>query len=206
MKKENRRAISIPVLLHRDGGAVDAHYPGVALHGINLARLTEAARATTEYPPGYPLRSYDYHSPDADTERLRFVLTFMNENSRPGFGKISLHGDGLGAPTPELIEKRARELALIAERDPNDFNDGDWDQAQRELMGVATHSAPEETRENAELIDDWDVVPGSTGERAPRAGVDDDETVGQQLVSDGLDEAAHDQMVEARKEELSHEG
>ncbi len=112
----------------------------------------------------------------------------------------------MGAPTPELIEKRAREIALIAERDPDEFTDGDWDQAQRELMGRTAASAPEETRENAELTDDWETVAASTGERAPRAGVDDDEMIGEKLVSDGLDEAAHDQMVAARKEELSQEG
>ncbi len=129
----------------------------------------------------------------------------MKQNSQPGFGKISVHGDGLGAPTPELIEKRAREIALIAERDPNEFNDGDWDQAERELMGALTSTAPEETPENAEMTDDdWAVVPGSTGERASRAG-DDEETVGEKLVSGGLEEAAHDQMVEARKEERLHE-
>ncbi|HEY2615131.1 MAG TPA: hypothetical protein VGI42_05440 [Chthoniobacterales bacterium] len=130
----------------------------------------------------------------------------MNENSQPGFGRIVVHGNGVGAPTPELIEKRAREIALIAERDPNQFTDADWDQAQRELMGTATTSAPEETRENAELTEEWSVVPSTTGERAPRAGVDDDETLGEKLVSDGLEEAAHDQMLAARKEELEQEG
>ncbi|MDQ3626129.1 MAG: hypothetical protein M3372_03235, partial [Verrucomicrobiota bacterium] len=99
----------------------------------------------------------------------------MNENSQPGFGKISTHGDGMGAPTPELVEKRARELALIDERNPDEFTDGDWDQARAELMGVATGAAPEETPETAELTDDWDVVASDTGHRAPRAGVDDDE-------------------------------
>jgi len=60
---------------------------------------------------------------------------YMNENSQPSFGKISVHGDGVGAPTPEMIERRAREIALIDERDPNDFTDSDWEQAHRELMG-----------------------------------------------------------------------
>jgi hypothetical protein len=130
----------------------------------------------------------------------------MNENSQPGFGKISVHGDGMGAPTPELIEQRAREIALIAERDPKDFTDADWEQAREELLGVATNAAPEETAENAELEDDWDVVASDTGHRAPRAGVDDDEMLGEKLVAGGLEEAAHDQMLQARHEELSQEG
>ena len=128
----------------------------------------------------------------------------MNEHSQPRFGKISVHGDGVGAPTPELVEKRAREIALIDERNPDEFNDGDWDEAQRELMGVGSTGAPEETETNATLVDDWEVVASDTGHRAPRAG-EDDETVGERLVSDGLEEAAHDQMLEARKEESEKE-
>ena len=130
----------------------------------------------------------------------------MNEYSQPGFGKISMHGDGMGAPTPELVEKRAREIALIDERDPDEFTDADWEQARRELLGVATNGAPEETPESATLEDEWPVVAADTGERAPRAGVDDDEMLGQQLVEGGVEEATHDSMVEAAKTEQSQEG
>ena len=49
----------------------------------------------------------------------------MNENSQPPFGKITVHGNGMGAPTPEMVEKRAREIALIDERNPDDFTDPD---------------------------------------------------------------------------------
>jgi hypothetical protein len=129
----------------------------------------------------------------------------MNENSQPGFGKISVHGDGMGAPTPELIETRAREIALIAERNPDEFTDADWEQAKRELMGTVSRGAPEEIERSDEMPDDWEVTPTSTGERAPRAGVDDDEMLGEKLVSDGLEEATHDQMLQARKEDLSQE-
>ena len=127
----------------------------------------------------------------------------MNDNSQPA-GKISLHGNGLGAPSPDEVEKRAREIALIAERDPDEFTDADWDQARRELLGAQATNPPEETPENAEVVEEWNVVASSIGHRAPR--VEDEENLGEQLVSDGLEEAAHDQMVEARKEELEQEG
>lgn len=127
----------------------------------------------------------------------------MNDHSHPA-GKISLHGNGLGAPSPDEVEKRAREIALIAERDPDEFTDADWDQARRELLGALATTPPEETPENAEVVEEWNVVASSSGHRAPR--VEDEENLGEQLVSDGLEEAAHDQMVEARKEELQQEG
>jgi hypothetical protein len=128
----------------------------------------------------------------------------MNDNSLPAAGKISLHGDGLGAPSPDTVEKRAREIALIAERDPDEFTDADWEQARRELLGNQPAGAPEETNENAEVVEEWNVVASSTGHRAPR--IEDEENLGEKLVTDGIEEAAHDQMVEARKEELEQEG
>lgn len=131
----------------------------------------------------------------------------MDEYSQPVAGKISVHGNGLGAPSPEEVEKRAREIALIDERDPEDFTDADWDQASRELHGTALPNAPEETKENVNLEDEWEIVANNKGHRVPRPGVDEnEETLGQHLVEDGLEEATHDQMLEARKEELEQEG
>ena len=130
----------------------------------------------------------------------------MNDYPREGLGKISVHGNGVGVASPEAVEKRAREIAMIDERDPNEFTDADWNQAREELMGVEHASAPEETEQNAKVTEEWNVVPSSTGHRAPRPGVEEDETLGEQLVTDGLEEAAHDQMLEARREELEEEG
>ena len=129
----------------------------------------------------------------------------MNEYSQPGFGKISVHGDGMGAPTEELVEKRAREIALTNERNPDDFTDADWEQARAELMGVASDAAPEETADNAELTEEWSAVAADTGHRTGRAG-EDDEMLGQQLVEGGVEEATHDSMVEAARSEQSQEG
>jgi len=128
----------------------------------------------------------------------------MNDHLHPNHGKIEIHGDGMGVASPDSVEKRAREIALIAERDPEEFTDADWDQARRELLGSQASNAPEETDDNAEVVEEWNVVASSTGHRAPR--VEDDENLGEQLVSDGVEEAVHDQMLEARKEELEQEG
>jgi len=130
----------------------------------------------------------------------------MNDYSQPGAGKISVHGNGVGAPSPEEVEKRAREIAMIDERNPDEFTDADWTQARRELLGAAVPLPPEETSQNADLVEEWEVVANNTGHRAPRAGLDEEETVGEQLVTGGLEEAAHDQMLEARREEIEQEG
>jgi hypothetical protein len=129
----------------------------------------------------------------------------MNEYSQPGFGKISMHGDGMGAPTTELVEKRAREIALLNERNPDEFTDADWEQARAELMGLGSNSAPEEIAEVPEADEHWEVVASDTGRRAGRAG-EDDEMLGAQLVAGGVEEATHDSMVDAARSEQSQEG
>ena len=131
----------------------------------------------------------------------------MNENSHPGFGKISLHGNGMGAATPELIEKRAREIAMINERAPEDYTDGDWDQARKELLGLEEVAAADDANEVVEHMSERDDVPGENGHQSPRNGLEDDEeSLGTHLVADGLEEAAHDRMVEAAKEDQDAEG
>lgn len=129
----------------------------------------------------------------------------MKEKKSNG-GKIELHGSGMGVPASEDIERRAREIAMIDAREPDDFTDTDWNQAREELMGTENNSPPEETPENSEVTEEWEVVASSKGHRAPRQIPEEDESLGEHLVSDGREEAAHDQMLEARKEELEQEG
>src|SRR5438552_1964237 len=57
------------------------------------------------------------------------------KEKRPSSGKIELHGNGMGVPSPEDIERRAREIAMIDERNPDEFTDVDWSHAREELMG-----------------------------------------------------------------------
>jgi hypothetical protein len=131
----------------------------------------------------------------------------MNDYSQEGAGKISLHGNGMGLPSLEEVEKRAREIAMIDERNPDEFTDADWAQARKELLGAEHPTPPEETKQSAELTDDWYVAAASRGHRVPRPGVDEEEeTVGEHLVTGGVEEATHDQMLEARREELEQEG
>jgi hypothetical protein len=131
----------------------------------------------------------------------------MKENSKSGSGKISLHGNGMGVPSPEIVEARAREIAMIDERDPENFTDADWEQARRELHGGVVPQPPEENEGTLKLEEEWEITPDNRGHRVPRPGVDEDEeSLGEQLVSDGNEEASHDQMLEARKEEIEQEG
>src|SRR5690349_17638498 len=111
-------------------------------------------------------------------------------------GKIELHGGGIGVPSNEDIERRAREIAIIDERDADEFTDADWKQAREELMGVDDNDPPEEDDKTIKLETEWEITPDDRGRRVPRPGTEEDEeTVGEQLVTDGKDEAARDQML-----------
>lgn len=129
----------------------------------------------------------------------------MNDRSRAPHGKISLHGNGLGVPSPEMVEKRAREIAMIDERNPDEFTESDWKQAKDELTGVEGSHVPEMDDELSDELSERDDIPGASGHQVPNNGFDDDNSVGEELVSGGIEEAAHDQMVEARREELKEE-
>ena len=126
----------------------------------------------------------------------------MSDYSQPGTGKISVHGDGLGAPSPEQVEKRAREIAMIAERDPEDFTDADWDQARRELHGAAIPAPPEETTQNAEVVEEWEVVAPSAGHRVRARDSKTTKISGSNWWPAASRKRRHDQMVEAHREKL----
>jgi hypothetical protein len=131
----------------------------------------------------------------------------MNQRDETNDGKIELHGNGMGVPSPDDIERRAREIAMIDEREPDDFTDADWAQARRELSGESNTMPPEEDAKTLKLEGEWEVTPDDRGHRVPRPGIEEDEkSLGESLVSDGQEEAARDQMLEARREELEQEG
>ena len=141
---------------------------------------------------------------DANILKPACVLPVMNDRPHPPHGKIDVHGNGLGVPSPETVEKRAREIAMIDERNPDEFTEADWRQAKNELIGAEVLHAPEVDEVEDELSE-RDDISGASGHRVPKNGFDADENLGEELVCDGIEEAAHDQMLEARREELEEE-
>jgi hypothetical protein len=111
---------------------------------------------------------------------------------------------GIGTVTPEMVKKRAIELALINGRTADKVSTLDVEQAERELTGGSNLDPREE---NLEAIADskfGDPLPGSTGSQVPNS-IDDDEdsegrSIGEQLVGEGVNEAEHDQMLQAARD------
>lgn len=124
----------------------------------------------------------------------------MNDSKNPEtHGKISTASAGLGVPSPELVEQRARELAAIAGRSASGFTEEDFHQAKSELLGEASDHALEETASVVASLTEREVPVGIEGVHIPNIGPADENSIGEELVAEGVDEAAHDQMVEARK-------
>jgi hypothetical protein len=116
--------------------------------------------------------------------------------------RIILHDEGAGVPSPDVIEQRARELAVIAGRAASDYTDEDFRQAKREMMQEP--QLDDEAMEEAALPFEpgsGDVL-GGRETQAENFGGDDESTVGEELIREGMDEALHDEMLEASKKNI----
>jgi hypothetical protein len=118
--------------------------------------------------------------------------------SRPLRGKILNHDGGLGAPSPDLIQQRADELARINGRTRH--NEEDWRQAKIELHGGGHGDSWND--DDGEMVESAaDFYVGSRGHRAERVLPEDADNIVEELIVEGMDEAEHEQMLEAAREQ-----
>lgn len=115
-------------------------------------------------------------------------------------GKIIQHEEGLGLPDPEMVQRRALEIAHIDGR--KQFNQADWQQAKLELHG---HVEPE-ADDPLEAVTVPDEIAGSTGHKIEeRPPAEEPENIQAELFSEGMDEAVHDQMLQSSNQEDNEE-
>lgn len=119
-------------------------------------------------------------------------------------GILSENFTGIGPVTRAMVRARAIELALINGRTAHEMSQTDWEQARRELAGGSDLDAKEVILESAPESLRWDPVPGSPGHQAPESPSEDEDEEGrsetEQLVDQGVEEAEHDQMLQAARE------
>jgi hypothetical protein len=120
-------------------------------------------------------------------------------------GIIMENAGGIGTVTPAMVEARARELALINGHGSSGPTEADYQQAKRELTGEEEIDPQEENVESLPESEDWDPVPGSTGQQAAESLGEDEDAEGRseaaQMYEEGINEAEHDQMRRATEEE-----
>lgn len=118
-------------------------------------------------------------------------------------GSIAENFIGIGTVTREMVLKRARELALINGHSPKHVSESEYEQAKRELTGGSDIDPKEAVLETVPESGRGDPLPGSTGHKAPESSDEDEDDEGrseeEQLVEEGVNEAEHDQMLQAAK-------
>jgi len=119
-----------------------------------------------------------------------------DDESTPG--KIAIRGKGVGGITGSEVEQRALELALIDGR--SEPTAEDRQRARKELQGETLPDAIEEDNDaSVGLTRDPSEPPSDTGHQIPdREGLDE-EVMTERLALEGVEEAQHDQMLQARR-------
>ena len=116
---------------------------------------------------------------------------------------LIINSTGIGTVTRKMVRERATELALINGRSAKDVSATDWEQAKRELTGEPDFDPKEAVLESAPESERWDPLPGSTGHIVPVTSIDgeddDGRSMGEKLINEGVQEAEHDQMIQAAR-------
>ena len=119
-------------------------------------------------------------------------------------GVLTENFTGIGPVTRGMVRERAVELAAINGRSAPEVSKSDWEQAKRELAGAPAGDPKEALLESAPESQRWDPLPGSPGHQAPESPSEDEDDEGrsetEQLVAGGVEEAEHDQMLQAARE------
>ena len=120
-------------------------------------------------------------------------------------GKILDHADGIGEADQDMVEQRARELAEIDGFSAHEVNEGHRYRATQELRGADDPTMPNDDEGAiASLIERDDILGESGGATLPATNAAvhaDEQTIGEALYTEGIDEATHDRMAESRREE-----
>jgi hypothetical protein len=118
-------------------------------------------------------------------------------------GVIEENFQGVGAVSRDMVDTRARELALIAGRPVPEVAQSDYEQAKRELTGEKDIDRQTEILDALPESKRWDPVPGSEGRRMPESQDEEEDEEGlsetAQLSEQGVLEAGHDQMLQAAR-------
>lgn len=110
-------------------------------------------------------------------------------------GRISEGLHGLGTVTESMVRQRAKEIALINGRSPNQLNEADFEAARAELTGGSALDEQQEEDSEPMVASLRDVTPGSSGHKIAPKLPSDEQRVAEELVQEGVDEAEHNSML-----------
>jgi hypothetical protein len=121
-------------------------------------------------------------------------------------GKFVVGAKPLNTVTEGMVIKRAKEIAVINGRNGNEFTADEYEQARRELVGYP-NTDTEDLEAQAPETGEWLGEAGDRGQKAPVRPAKDEQTIAEDLVKEGVDEATHHTMLagserSARKDQI----
>ena len=124
----------------------------------------------------------------------------MKGSNDPHLAKTVIHGRAAGEISGDDVEQRAREIAIIAGRDPAFLREEDREQARRELEGRAVpDTSAEDVQSIGSLSRDPSIPPSFHDGPKPNVFEPNEQEELEHTVLEGVEEAQHDLMLEARK-------
>jgi hypothetical protein len=109
-------------------------------------------------------------------------------------GKFVAGAKPINTVTEGMVIRRAKEIAVINGRNGNDYTQDDFEQARRELIGFV-NTEPTDAENDVPDTGTWLAEAADRGQKAPVRPAKDEQTFGEELVKEGVEEATHDTML-----------
>jgi hypothetical protein len=127
------------------------------------------------------------------------MQTRPEDKTLDNHARIQRHGEGIGPPTPEAVERRAREIARIQGRAPDEVNQEDRARASRELHDQNLPLSSTDVHSDVLASSNPADMAVDTGHRVEQTRPPDEQQITEAEVKEGLREAEHERMLEARR-------
>jgi hypothetical protein len=123
------------------------------------------------------------------------------ELDRPSDARIEWHGEESGTLTSDMIEERAREIARIEGRTVKQVSENDRDRARLELRDDALILSSYDARSDLLATHNPADPTVEIGHQVAPLLTDDEQTLSEKEVMEGIREAEHERMLSSREEE-----
>lgn len=123
-----------------------------------------------------------------------------NESTPRQNVRITDRGAGAGPPTPEQVDERAREIAVMEGRTPEEVTEEDRRRAEAELHGQTPALEADDVASNVESTTDPAEAGVRTGRRVADRPPPDEQQAPEQTFEEGVREAEHEQMLRGHVE------
>ena len=151
-------------------------------------------------------RAFREEGPTTRLEARALLLYEISVGRRRRYdSKILNHSSGMGSVCDDDVRRRAMELATIDGRRAEEFTQSHWEQAFRELHGGHPGMLSGDENGMSDAVSEQDMVDGTVVHQVENLKSDDDINIVEELIAEGMDEAVHEQMLEATRERSDEE-